>query len=60
MTRPKRNPDPRYGRRLSTEQASAVRRDHRDGVAMGELARRLGVSRSSIRAIVDGRTYRGV
>lgn len=60
MTRPKQNPSRRYGRRLSTEQAAAVRRDHVDGVAMGELARRLGVSRSCIRAIVEGRTHRGV
>lgn len=60
MTRPKLNPSTRYAAKLGDEQAAAARRDHRDGVSMGEIARRLGVSRSSIRAVVEGRTYRQV
>lgn len=57
MTKPKRNPSKRYAAKL-TGRAAEVRALHGDGVAMGEIARRLGVSRSAIRAVVEGRTHR--
>ena len=58
MTRRKAVPDTRYASRITAEQAAQVRADHAAGVAMGEIARRLGVRRSSVQAIVQGRTHR--
>lgn len=58
MTKSKPNPDRRYARRLDSEAAASIRRDHRSGMSMGELSRRHGVARAAIRAIVEWRTHR--
>lgn len=58
MTKPKRSPSKRYAAKLDGVVAAGVRRDHAAGVSMGAIARRLGVSRSAIRGVVEGRTHK--
>lgn len=57
MTRIEANHDRRYAAKL---QPAPARGDRHAGVAIGESARRLGLSRWSIRAVVEGRTHREV
>lgn len=58
MTRPKPEPDRRYARKLTPELADRARADRAEGVSVSEIARRLGVRRPSIQAILAGRAYR--
>jgi predicted transcriptional regulator len=58
MTRAKLHPDTHYAAKLTPELAAEVRRQHQEGRTIGELARRLGVSRTAIRAVIEGRTHR--
>jgi len=58
MTKPKTNPDVRFRCRITAEQAARVRLDRAAGRSLTEIAKELGVARSSIQAIVAGRTHR--
>lgn len=58
MTRPKSAPDLRFARKLTPELAAKARADRAEGVSVSEIARRLGVKRPSIQAILAGRAYR--
>lgn len=60
MTRPKAERDSRFSSKLTPEVAARVRADHAGGVPMSEIAKRLGVNRSSVSAILSGRTYKVV
>ncbi|MEO7034931.1 MAG: hypothetical protein ABI548_13575 [Polyangiaceae bacterium] len=60
MTKRKDSPDCRFASRITPEQAEQVRLDHAAGKLVSQMARGLGVQRSSIRAIVSGRTHRGM
>lgn len=58
MTKSNPNPDTRYAGKITPEQAEQVRRDRAAGKSIGEIARALGVGRSSIRAVIEGRSHR--
>lgn len=65
MTRPKSDPNKRYARRLSGVDAVDIRGAYSfwgkglsGGMDISQLARKYGVSRTSIRAVVEGRTHR--
>jgi predicted transcriptional regulator len=58
VTKRKEAPDRRFARRLTAEQAAQVRADVGNGVTVSEIARRLGVARSSVQALLAGRTHR--
>lgn len=59
MTRPKLEPDRRFASKLTPEVAARVRADRAAGKkSLGEIARELGVHRSSVSAIVAGRTHK--
>jgi hypothetical protein len=46
--------------RLTEQQVREIRRLHREGVGLREIARRYNVTHSPIRMIVHGRTWRWV
>lgn len=58
MTKPRAEPDRRFASKLSPEVAARVRADRAAGRPLSEIARELGVNRSSVAAIVSGRTYK--
>lgn len=58
MTRPKPAPDTRFARKLTPELAAKARADRAAGTSVSEIARRLGVGRASVQAILAGRAYR--
>ena len=58
MTKPKLDPDRRFASRITPEQAAQVRADHAAGKTITEIARALGVARSSVRMVIDGRSHK--
>lgn len=58
MTRPKLTPDRRFASKITPEVAAQIRIDHAAGKSFGVIARVLGVCRSSVSAIVNGRTHK--
>jgi hypothetical protein len=58
VTKPKESPDPRFRSRITPGQAEQARKDHAGGKSLTEIARALGVARSSVRMVIDGRSHR--
>jgi len=52
--------DVRYKRQFSEEQIREIRRQSEEGLTRSEIARRLGVSRSIIRHIIQRRIYKDI
>lgn len=58
VTKPKTDPDRRFASKITPAQAAQLRLDHAAGVPVSELARRLGVARSSVQAVLGGRSHK--